>query len=101
MPESSKDIPNCRIIIDCTEFRIETLRKDLEAAATSYSNNKQRLTAKLELVLPDKGFMIHDLIPRDVFLNLPPFLSGKSKFTKEEALLQENLKLTDPGGKSN
>ena len=35
--------------------------------------------------------MIHDLISRDVFLNLPPFLSGKSQFTKEEALFCKNI----------
>ena len=49
MPESFKDILNCRIIIDCTEFQIETPRKDLEAASTIYGNYKQRLTAKYHI----------------------------------------------------
>ena len=35
--------------------------------------------------------MIHDLIPRDVFLKLPPFLSGKSQFIKEEALFCKKI----------
>ena len=39
-----------------------------------------------DLILADKGFMIHDLVPKDVFLNLPPFLARKSQFTKEEAI---------------
>ena len=38
------------------------------------------------MILADKGFMIHDLIPKNVFLNLPPFLLGKSQFTKSEAI---------------
>ena len=46
MPNSFRDLSNCRIIIDCTESQSETSRKDLNAAATSYSNYKSRLTAK-------------------------------------------------------
>lgn len=38
-----------------------------------------------DLVLADKGFMIHDLMPRGVSLNMPPFLAGKAQFSKEEA----------------
>ena len=30
--------------------------------------------------------MIHDLIPKGVSLNLPPFLSGKTQLSKEEAI---------------
>jgi hypothetical protein len=38
-----------------------------------------------DLILADKGFTVHDQLPQGVSLNLPPFLSGKSKFTSEEA----------------
>ena len=46
MPASFADIPNGRTLIDWTELFIDTPRKDLEAAAVSYSNYKHRLTAK-------------------------------------------------------
>ncbi|XP_046570173.1 uncharacterized protein LOC124278515 isoform X2 [Haliotis rubra] len=37
-----------------------------------------------DLILADKGFTIHEMLPPGVSLNIPPFLSGKSVFTKEE-----------------
>ena len=40
-----------------------------------------------DLILADKGFTIHRLLPNGVSLNIPPFLVGKSQFTAEEALL--------------
>ena len=46
MPESFEHIPNCRAMIDCTKFFMRTPRKDLEAAAVSYSRYKHRLTSK-------------------------------------------------------
>ena len=46
MPNSFGDISNCRIILDCTEFFIETPRKDLDAASCSFNNYKHQLTAK-------------------------------------------------------
>ena len=39
-----------------------------------------------DLILADKGFLIHDLLPKNIFLNLPAFLCGKSQLTKEEAV---------------
>lgn len=45
-PESFDVIPNYTLIIDCTEFFIETPRQDLDAASYAYSNYKGRLTAK-------------------------------------------------------
>ena len=33
--------------------------------------------------MADKGFLIHYLVPKSVFLNLPPFLAGKSQLSKE------------------
>jgi hypothetical protein len=38
-----------------------------------------------DLVLADKGFTIHSLLPQGVSLNIPPFLKGKSQFTTQEA----------------
>jgi hypothetical protein len=38
-----------------------------------------------DFVLADKGFTIHSALPQGVHLNIPPFLHGKSQFTREEA----------------
>lgn len=40
-----------------------------------------------DLILADKGFTIHRLLPDGVNLNIPPFLSGKGFFTAQEAAL--------------
>lgn len=40
-----------------------------------------------DLILADKGFNIFDKLPSGVSLNIPPFLSNKAHFTKEEAKL--------------
>lgn len=37
-----------------------------------------------DLILADKGFTIHSLLPEGVSLNIPPFLRGKAQFTREE-----------------
>jgi len=37
-----------------------------------------------DLILADKGFTIHSLLPDGVNLNIPPFLRGKTQFTREE-----------------
>ena len=55
MPSSFGDMANCRIILDCTEFRIETPRKDLEAATSSYSNYKHSKTAKFLIGVAPNG----------------------------------------------
>ncbi len=44
-----------------------------------------------DLILADKGFIIHDLLPKNVFLNLPAFLSGKTKFSKQEAVFSRKI----------
>ena len=44
-----------------------------------------------DLILADKGFMIHDLIPKEISLNLPPFLSGKKCLSKEEAMFCKKI----------
>jgi DDE superfamily endonuclease/Helix-turn-helix of DDE superfamily endonuclease len=38
-----------------------------------------------DLILADKGFTIQSLLPKDVSLNIPPFLRGKAQFSPEEA----------------
>ena len=44
-----------------------------------------------DLILADKGFLLHDIIPQGVFLNLPAFLRGKQKFTREEAIFSRKI----------
>jgi len=55
LPGSFGDITNCRIIIDCTEFRIASPRKDLAAASASYSNYKHYPTAKYLIGVAPNG----------------------------------------------
>lgn len=40
-----------------------------------------------DLILADKGFTIHDVLPSGITVNIPPFLSGKEgkQFTESEA----------------
>jgi hypothetical protein len=40
-----------------------------------------------DMILADKGFTIHKLLPQGVHLNIPPFLTGKSQFTPSEVQL--------------
>ena len=40
-----------------------------------------------DMILADKGFTIQKMLPAEVHLNIPPFLSGKSQFTPQEAKL--------------
>ena len=37
-----------------------------------------------DLILADKGFLIQDIVPSDVAVNIPPFLN-QGKFTESEA----------------
>ena len=55
LPSSFEDIDNCKIILDCTEFKIETPRKDLEAATANYSNYKHNKTAKFLIGVAPNG----------------------------------------------
>ena len=43
-----------------------------------------------DLVLADKGFLIHDLLPNGVSVNIPPFLN-KGKFTASEIKLTKSI----------
>lgn len=44
-----------------------------------------------DLILADKGFTIHRLLPQGVNVNIPPFLTGKSHFTQEEARMCQKI----------
>ena len=55
MHESFGEFTNCRVIIDCTEFRITTPRQDLNAASASYSNYKHNLTGKFLIGVAPNG----------------------------------------------
>ena len=44
-----------------------------------------------DLILADKGFVINDILPKHGFLDIPAFLSGKTKYTKEEAIHSRDL----------
>lgn len=50
-------------------------------------SNFLKLLKPGDLLLADKGFTLFDKLPPGVSLNIPPFLSGKSHFTKKEAEL--------------
>lgn len=43
-----------------------------------------------DLVLADKGFLIQDILPKNIFLNIPPFLDTP-QFTPEQVLLTETI----------
>ena len=55
LPVTFGDFSNCRLIIDCTEFRITTPRQDLNAATASYSNYKHNLTSKFLIGVAPNG----------------------------------------------
>ena len=54
-PDTFGNFLNCRVIIDCTEFRITTPRQDLNAAVASYSNYKHNLTGKFLVGVAPNG----------------------------------------------
>ena len=53
-------------------------------AIVEHSNLMSQFSAG-DLILADKGFTIFDKLPQGVSLNIPPFLKGKTHFTKQEA----------------
>lgn len=55
-----------------------------DVAIVDHSDVLEQFTAG-DLILADKGFPIYDKLPRGVNLNIPPFLRGKTHFTKQEA----------------
>ncbi|XP_061174797.1 uncharacterized protein LOC133183938 [Saccostrea echinata] len=57
-----------------------------DAAIVDHCGILEKLQAG-DMILADKGFNIFDKLPNGVTLNIPPFLTNKSHFTKEEAQL--------------
>ena len=47
-----------------------------------------------DLILADKGFLLHDVLPQGVFLNLPAFLSSKKRLSKAEAIFSQKISLS-------
>jgi DDE superfamily endonuclease/Helix-turn-helix of DDE superfamily endonuclease len=44
-----------------------------------------------DMVMADKGFLIHDILPPGVTLNIPPFLDNQSRQFSEQQVLQTRL----------
>ena len=59
-------------------FFLSTLAFELEYTAVFLKSRS--------LILADQGFAIHDLLQKNIFLNLPAFLHGKHQFTREEVV---------------
>ena len=58
MPNSFIGTTNCRVIIDCVEFRTATPRKDLPAASAAYSNYKLFLYLKYFIGVTPNGTVL-------------------------------------------
>ena len=120
-PASIKNYANCRMIIDCTDIRIQIPQKmNLQKATFSYYRSYNSFKVLLgiapngvitfvsnlypgsisdkkiieksgildcfhagDLILADKGFLINDLVPNGVTVNIPPLLH-KPQFTASE-----------------
>ncbi|XP_052691592.1 uncharacterized protein LOC128169504 [Crassostrea angulata] len=57
-----------------------------DVAIVEHSKILQQL-APGDMILADKGFTIHKLLPQGVHLNIPPFLTAKSQYTPSEVQL--------------
>ena len=44
-----------------------------------------------DLILADNDFLIHDLLPKNVFLNLQEFLCSNTQFTQEEVVFSRKI----------
>ena len=128
LPESFVTFSNCRMIIDCTDVKIEApkLLSDQKLTYSTYRgmhsfkvligvapNAAITYVSKLfpgsvsdkavvqqsglldifkpgDLILADKGFLIQDIVPNGVAVNIPPFLN-KGQFTESEIKLTKNI----------
>jgi len=43
--------------------------------------------ARGDLILAERGFLIHDIVPKGVSVNIPPFLQN-GKFTASEVVIE-------------
>ncbi|KAJ8674746.1 hypothetical protein QAD02_010532 [Eretmocerus hayati] len=96
-PKRFKDkYSKTRVIIDCTEFRMD-IPSQIDERVWCYSHYKHGFTIKLlvcitpeegDVVLADKGFpeikTVIDVSGKKVSLVMPPFLRDKKEFAKEE-----------------
>ena len=128
LPACFSSFTNCRMIIDCTEFRCESPSSMSEQKLT-YSSYKKYTTVKVaigilpngaaiacspcypgstsdkaivkhsnvlkelrsgDLILADKGFLISELLPMGVSLNIPPFLTRK-QFTPTQVMKTRSI----------
>ena len=126
-PTSFLKFPNCRMVIDCTDFKI-AIPKQMDKQRATYSSYRSinsfkaligvsphgviNFVSKLypgsvsdkaivqhcglldilspgDLILADKGFLIQDILPEGVTVNVPPFLY--TKFTEQEILLTKEI----------
>jgi len=121
LPECFTPYPNCRIIIDCTELRVQVpdAMKSKNLVHSTYkgystakgavgvapngtitfvsdlypgSNSDKTIMRECgvldslqpgDLVLADKGFLVHDMLPPGVTLNIPPF-KNTAQFTPSQ-----------------
>lgn len=123
LPQSFKDFPNTRIVLDGTEIDIEPW-SHLLPKNICYSNYKGRHTVKFlvgiapngvttfvskgypgstsdkdtvvhsgvleqmmpgDMIMADKGFLLHDILPAGVTLNIPAGLwGGKKQYSQQE-----------------
>ncbi|KAK4886959.1 hypothetical protein RN001_003230 [Aquatica leii] len=104
MPSSFASFTNCRIVLDCTEV-YTSVSSQLDKQRATYSSYKHRNTLKglvgvspnvtitfisklyggntsdkkiveSNLILADKGFLVSNILPAGVSLNVPPFVVG-------------------------
>ena len=61
-----------------------------DKVATDHSGILNHLKA-MDLILADKGFLLHHIIPQGMFRNLPAFLRGKQKFTKAVVVFSRKI----------
>lgn len=115
MPSSFRHYPTTRIILDCTEVRVQSKMFSSYKHHTTYKilvgvspggvityisepwggrvsdreivrqSNLLELLEEGDNVMADRGFTIEDLLKeKGVTLNIPPFLTQRSQFSKEE-----------------
>ena len=128
LPESFKLYPNCRMVIDCTDVKIET-PATMSLKKLTYSSYRGMHSFKVligvapnavitycstlfpgsvsdkaivaqsgflnifeagDMILADKGFLIRDILPPGVSVNIPPFLCH-GKLTKSEVKLTKDI----------
>jgi hypothetical protein len=70
-------------------FSLLSRQYSIDKAIIEHSNFLKQLKPG-DLILADKGFKIHDILPPGVSLNIPPFLTRK-QFTPAEVMKTRNI----------